>query len=211
MRRNPEANPVGLRPKATRIWSVRQRTIVLACMVGALVTAGCGSSGAKSAPRGSHTTRPATTIANSTTTIDQLAADKAEITAVFNGWVQLNNDLKQSSNDWQDPRLSNFLAGDALNWSKKVLKERHQKGETSRAAEPSKARAKVLSIRIMGGSADVSTCEVNDSVLIAKDGSILDDRVVTYFDMTSWRRIKGKWRMWSGLSERTVAGEQKCD
>lgn len=210
MRLNPEANPVGHRPKATRIWSVRRRTTVLACLVGTLVAAGCGSSGAKSAPGGSNPTRPASTIVHSTTTIDQLAADKAEITATFNGWGELVGQFEAETKKWDESQATRFIGGPALVDARDWIPKWQAAGKRAVRSKNSKAHSAVQQIDVTGDRASLRTCEVNDLVTEAADGSVLDDSVKTHFAIWTVRRQPKGWKIWSVTKSWSEDGVSKC-
>lgn len=210
MRLKPEADRTNHRPDAPQARARRHRQVVVVIMLGALVASGCGSSGSHGAQQPATTTRPASTIARTTSTVDQLAADKAEITDTFNGWGTLVQDLEAESTKWDAAKASQFIGGPVLEnargWVPKWQKAR------KRAIRPkdSKAHFAVQQISVAGDHAVLRTCEVNDLVTESSDGSVLDDSVKTHFAIWEARRGPNGWRLWSVKKSWSEDGVAKC-
>jgi hypothetical protein len=180
-------------------------------VLAALVVTGCGSSSSDARPRHASTTAPATSIARSTATVDQEAADKAEITATFQGWGALVADYYAEKNQWDENRSRIFITGKFLESARSGVKSWQALGKRTREPKHSIAHSEIDIESIDGRVAQVSECQVNDLIVESKNGSILDDRVGTY--RLEWRATKvgSDWKISELVSSKLTVGQKACE
>jgi hypothetical protein len=179
-------------------------------VLAALVVTGCGSSNSDARPRHASTTVPATSIARSTTTVDQEAADKAEITATFQGWGNLVRDLEAETTKWDVEKAMRFLDGPALVDATDWVPKWQASGKRAVTPRSSRAHFAIEDLTVKGDEAELRTCEVNDLVTESADGSILDDTVKTHFAIWEARRMPSGWRLWSVTKSWSKDGVAPC-
>jgi hypothetical protein len=176
----------------------------------ALVAAGCGSSSSDAGPRPATTTRPATSIARSTTTVDQEAADKAEITDTFNGWVELEKQFEMEKLKWTDALATKYLDGPFLSFSRSWITKWQAQGKKTRPPLHSMWKSSLDILELDERDAVGYSCIVDDLIAETKGGATLDDRLVTHFAHMKFRMVDGIWKIWDVIDQRTVNGEKSC-
>ena len=191
-------------PRAAR-WPRAAAGLALAV----LVAAGCGSSGSDAGSRHA-TTRPPTTTARPTTTVDQEAADKAEITATFNGWVKLEKQFEMEKLKWSDDIALKYIDGPFILRSRDWITKWQAEGRSARKpAHPIKSET--FEFRSLNrSSAIVDTCQVNDYIALAKDGSVIDDGIAAHFATVEFRHVGGHWRIWNVTDQQVQRGLKTC-
>jgi hypothetical protein len=169
-----------------------RRTIAVLAMV---VLAACSRDAEGKAPDDTDAladTPASTTSVHPTTTV---ASPEQEVLAAYRGYW----DTWLAANDPPDPdhpHLSRFFTGTALERARTSIATNRTLGHAVRLPAGSRYAHHASVVELVGDTATVSDCAVDDSQLVvASDGSVLNDQVVTSKASAQLQRHDSVWRV----------------
>ena len=145
------------------------------------------------------------------TTVDPTAADKAEITKLVLDWERLVRQFKGQHVNWDKEVAAQHVGGAVLEDAADWIPKWQFAGKRSMPPIGSRTRVTLENVEVAGATAVVRTCEVNDMVTEAADGSVLDDSVNMHSATWVAKRTSAGWRLWDVESSKTKPGVSKCD
>ncbi len=179
---------------------LRRSPAIVACLV---VVAACG---VDDPPGAGRTADPPATTAL-TTALSQADADEAQLRQLAADWYE---SLLAIYVDEADPRSAEaYLTGEYLERFLDQVEDRRRQGLMSRRDD--RSREVVETLVVASDTATLRTCNVDANVLLAADGTVLNDDVGTFRFETRATVTAAGWR----FSQRIQLGEMeegdRCD
>ncbi len=173
------------------------------------------SHGLQEAPPRVHATRldaPSTSAPPETAPPSKSAPtnDRVAIARVVHAWSTLHNRYESGALEWDESKAARLLTGTFLTDARRDEERWSRAGNVAVAPPQSIADTALEVTRVDGTTATVSECQIDDRVVTAADGTVLDDRVGTYHLVLEMRRTARGWRIARLVSSSVVVGAADC-
>lgn len=149
------------------------------------------------------TTAPGTTVPGS-----GFSAEQQTVIAAHDRGMKAYASAATASNP-QDPALKSAFAPEFLRQVQIRIDQRTQNGQAVRDAQPSQSRTVYLAVTVSGGTASMTTCEVDDRVVYRiADGSVVNAKVTTGRWSVSMTDDGSGWKIGGRTEVQTWGGEE---
>ncbi|MGH9191987.1 MAG: hypothetical protein ACRDZ0_05890 [Acidimicrobiales bacterium] len=183
----------------------------IAALAGAVAAAGaCG--GDDSDGESTNTTTASSTSAP-TTTLDEETQKEEAATKAFLDYYEAFFTAAAEPVDPHLPELQRLMTGDQQRIVTRNLEDMRARGHATRLPQGSKRRHDPRVVEAQtDGSVDVTSCEVDDSVVYQVDtGAVVNDDVVTNVISATLVEERGQWKVTFSERTKTSPGIVECD
>jgi hypothetical protein len=181
-----------------------------AALVGLVVVAG-GSCGGDDGEESTSSTANSTTSAP-TTTLDETTRKEEAAKAAYLAYYEAFFEAAAEPVNPQLSELQRLMTGDQQRIVTRNLEDMRARGLATRLPPDSKLRQdpRVVMLRA-DGSVEVTSCEVDDSVVYEVDtGAVVNDAVVTNVITATLVEVRGQWKIAFSERTKTSPGIVKC-
>jgi len=170
-----------------------------------LVLAACSRSDEADGPTGTLGTTPLT---YRTTTTEAPTPEEAVEAAYLHAMEVFCSYMEDPDQPLDDLRATH--TGETLEFITASINRLRKTGE--RSSYPTGCPTPlILSVEVEDDEATVVACEVNDAVVTASDGTVLNDDVVTVTSRAEMSRRESGWFVATQIATDREAGDQPCD
>lgn len=177
--------------------------VVCACLLAAASCGGDDDGGDDGADR----EPPTTTAPVTSTTLTQEEQDEEALRQLAEDWFDVSRAI--FGGDATVEEAGQYLIDPYLTAFQMNLSTALADGRTVRLGDDSANT--VEAVEVMGDSAVVHQCVVDADVLVNRDGTVDDDRLVAFFYESEAVRADGEWKFADRRTIRSVEGADECD